>query len=368
MHTDSTGAARKTALYDVHVAAGGRIVDFAGWMMPVWFAGISKEHECVRTRVGLFDVSHMGQIHVTGPDAQSAVEWLITNNVSRLEPGQAAYSPMLHPHGGIVDDLIVYKRSETDIFICVNAGTTAKDFAHMSANIKGNATFVNVSDHYSQIAVQGPKALPLLAKIWPDQAAALKPFRFLEFKDQGNELLLAGTGYTGEKGFEIYVPWNEGPRYWKMFMDAGQEFGVMPIGLGARDSLRLESRYSLYGHDITDSTNPIEAGLKWTVDFSKEFNGKEAILPFKDGETPRKLVGFEMVDRGIPREHCAIYVGEELVGEVTSGDTSPTLGKAIGLGYVKVPHHKRGTELFIDIRGRKVKAKVVKTPFYTAAE
>ncbi len=368
MHTSSNEAARKTALYDIHVAAGGRIVEFAGWMMPVWFAGISKEHECVRTRVGMFDVSHMGQIHVTGPDAQSAVDWLITNNVAKLESGQAAYSPMLHPNGGIVDDLIVYKRSATDIFICVNAGTTGKDFAHMTANIRGDAKFVNLSDRYSQIAIQGPKALPLLAKVWPKAASELKTFRFLEFTDQGNDLLLAGTGYTGEKGFELYVPWDSAPLYWKLFMDAGQEFGAMPIGLGARDSLRLESRYSLYGHDITDHTNPIEAGLKWTVDFSKEFNGKEAILPFKDGETPRKLVGFEMVERGVPREHHPIFVGDEQVGEVTSGDTAPTLGKAIGLGYVKTPFHKRGTELFIGILDKKVRAKVVKTPFYTAAE
>jgi len=310
----------------------------------------------------------MGQVRVTGPDAQSAVEWLITNNVSRLEPGQAAYSPMLHPNGGIVDDLIVYKRSETDIFICVNAGTTEKDFAHMTANIRGNAKFENLSNTYSQIAVQGPKAPALLAKVWPQIAQQLKPFRFIEFNDAGNQLLIAGTGYTGEKGFELYMPWDAAPHYWNLFMDAGQEFGAAPIGLGARDSLRLEARYSLYGHDIDDNTNPIEAGLKWTVDFSKEFIGKEAILPLQAGDTPRKLVGFEMVDRGVPRQHYPIFVGDEQIGEVTSGDMSPTLGKAIGLGYVNVPHHKRGTEILIGVRDRKLKAKVVKTPFYTAVE
>lgn len=359
---------RRTALYDVHVASGGRIVPFAGWSMPVWFTGIAKEHHTVRTAVGLFDVSHMGQVRVTGPDACAAVEGLVATGVARLEPGQAGYSPMLHPHGGIVDDLIVYKRSDTDIFICVNAGTTTKDFNHMVANARGNAKFENLSDTYSQIAVQGPKAMAVLEKVWPDAASRLKTFRFLEFKDRGNDILLAGTGYTGERGYEIYMPWNEGPLYWNLFMEAGRTFGAAPIGLGARDTLRLEAKYCLYGHDIDDTTNPIEAGLKWTIDFSKDFIGKDAIMQWKDSDTPRKLVGFEMVDRGVPRQHSPIFAGDEQVGEVTSGDTSPTLGKAIGLGYIKAPFNKRGTEIFVGIRDKKVKAKVVKTPFYTAQQ
>ncbi len=357
---------RKTALYDIHRQAGGRLVEFAGWQMPVWFAGINKEHESVRNEVGLFDVSHMGQIQFSGTDAARVVDYLVTGGVSSLPPGRALYTPTLNEAGTIVDDLIVYKRSESDVMLCVNASTSAKDFAHFQRHNPGEASISNVSDRYSQIAVQGPQAFKVLGRIWPDVAATLKPFDFVEFDDGGTKVMVAGTGYTGEAGYELYLPWEAAPHYWNRFMDAGSDLGAAPIGLGARDTLRLEAKFCLYGNDIDETTNPLEAGLKWTVDFSSEFLGKSALEEIRALKLKRKLVGFEMLDKGVPRQHYAIIRDGETVGEVTSGTLSPTLGQSIGLGYINVPHHKRGTEIEIQIRKRRVPAKVVKTPFYKA--
>ncbi len=357
---------RKTALYSLHREAGGRIVEFAGWLMPVWFEGINQEHETVRTRVGMFDVSHMGQIQVSGPDAARVVDHLVTGPVGKLEPGRALYTPALKEDGNIVDDLIVYKRSETDLLLCVNASTTEKDLAHFLAHKQGEATLDNVSDQYSQIAVQGPRSYEVLARIWPDVAASLKPFDFVELDEPGGKVMVAGTGYTGESGYELYVPWDRGPHYWTRFMEAGRDLGIAPIGLGARDTLRLEAKFCLYGNDIDETTNPLEAGLKWTVDFDSEFVGKAALLAAQESGISRRLVGFEMLDKGVPRQHYSIYREGVKVGEVTSGTLSPTLGKTIGLGYVEAPHHKRGPELEIEIRNRRALAKVVKTPFYKA--
>lgn len=355
---------RKTALADLHEAAGGRMVDFAGWWMPVWFEGIAAEHKRVRTQVGLFDVSHMGQIQFTGNGAVDLVDYLVTNNVKALPPGHALYTPMCHPSGGIVDDLIVYKRSDQDLLLCVNASTTEKDFQHMQKFAREGVTMVNLSDQYSQIAVQGPRAYDVLARIWPEVAATLKPFDFQEFTFEGETVLVAGTGYTGERGYELYVPWSSGPRYWQLFLETGKDLGAAPIGLGARDTLRLEAKFCLYGNDINDDTNPLEAGLKWTVDFSNDFVGRDKLMEAEAKGLDRKLVGFKMLDRGIPRQHYPILVDGQTVGEVTSGTTSPTLGENIGLGYVASQYSKRGTEFEIGIRSRGVRAAVVKTPFY----
>jgi aminomethyltransferase len=361
-----TAEPRKTALFDVHKAAGGRIVEFAGWMMPVWFAGINKEHETVRTQVGLFDVSHMGQIQISGPDAAAVVDYLVTGGVSTMAPGRALYTPTLKTDGTIVDDLIVYKRSDSDVMLCVNASTAAKDFAHFQRHNPGQATITNISDEYSQIAVQGPQAYTILGRIWPAVAANLQPFDFVEFDDNGTKVMVAGTGYTGEAGYELYLPWSSAPEYWNRFMEVGKDLGAAPIGLGARDTLRLEARFCLYGNDIDETTNPLEAGLKWTIDFSSEFIGRAALEEIRAAKLKRKLVGFEMLDKGVPRQHYAIVRDGKTVGEVTSGALSPTLGKSIGLAYIDVPHHKRGTEIEIQIRKRHVPAKVVKTPFYKA--
>ncbi len=335
--------------------------------MPVWFAGINQEHETVRTKVGLFDVSHMGQIQFSGADAAAAVDYLVTGGVSSLPPGRALYTPTLKKDGTIVDDLIVYKRSSSDVMLCVNASTAAKDFAHFQQHNPGDATITNISDQYSQIAVQGPEAYAVLARIWPDVAANLKPFDFVEFDDGGTRVMVAGTGYTGEAGYELYLPWASAPDYWNRFMEAGKDMGAAPIGLGARDTLRLEAKFCLYGNDIDETTNPLEAGLKWTIDFSSEFVGRAALEEIRAAKLKRKLVGFEMLDKGVPRQHYAIVRDGETVGEVTSGTLSPTLGKSIGLGYVDVPHHKRGTEIEIQIRKRRVAAKIVRTPFYKAS-
>jgi aminomethyltransferase len=358
--------ARKTSLYELHKNAGGRIVEFADWLMPVWFDGIVSEHHTVRTKVGLFDVSHMGQVRVTGSDAAAVVDFLVTGAVSKLVPGRALYTPTLNAQGTIVDDLIVYKKAEDDFLLCVNASTKDKDVAHFLKHSPGSATIEDVSDEYSQIAVQGPKAYEVLARIWPDIAATLTPFDHIEVVHNGHRLMVAGTGYTGENGYELYVPWESGPEIWSLFMDAGADLGAAPIGLGARDTLRLEAKFCLYGNDIDETTNPLEAGLKWTIDFDSEFLGKAALRQVQEAGLTRKLVGFEMLDKGAPRQHYAIVRDGEKVGEVTSGTLSPTLGKAIGLGYIDIPHHKRRTEIEIQIRRRMAKAKVVKTPFYKA--
>lgn len=359
---------KKTALYDLHHQAGGRLVDFAGWRLPVWFEGIKREHETVRTAVGMFDVSHMGQLLVHGQKASQVVDYLVTNGVSKLAPGRALYTPALKANGGIVDDLIVYKRSETELLLCVNASTTTKDLAHFTRHNPGGAAITDVSAEYSQIAVQGPRSYDVLARVWPDAAQSLKPFDFLELEHGGHRVMLAGTGYTGEVGYELYTPWESGPYFWQLFMDSGKSHGIGPIGLGARDTLRLEARFCLYGNDIDESTNPLEAGLKWTIDFDSDFLGKSALEQIKAAKIKRKLVGFEMLDRGVPRQHYSISRDGVRVGEVTSGTTSPTLAKSIGLGYIDVPNHKRGTEVEIGIRGKGALAKVVRTPFYKAGQ
>ncbi len=360
-------SSRKTSLYDIHVQAGGRMVDFADWLMPVWFSGIKAEHEAVRTGVGMFDVSHMGQLQVSGPDAEQVVDFLVTNDVLSLPPGRALYTPACNADGNIVDDLIVYKRSSADLLLCVNASTAAKDVAHFTGNNPGKATISDVSSQYAQIAVQGPKSYAVLGNLWAELAAELKPFDFVELEHQGHQAMVAGTGYTGEAGYELYVPWDSAPHFWRLFLAAGEEHGIVPAGLGARDTLRLEAKFCLYGNDIDETTNPLEAGLKWTVSFDREFLGREALLKVREEGLKRRLAGFKMLDRGIPRQHCPIVHDGRVVGGVTSGTRSPTLDKTIGLGYIEVPFHKRGTEIAIDIRGKSMAAKVIKTPFYKAS-
>jgi aminomethyltransferase len=358
---------RRTALFDTHVSAGGRMVDFAGWNMPVWFEGIGKEHLAVRERVGMFDVSHMGQVLVRGPDALRFVDYLVTNDVIGLPAGRALYTPMCQPDGGIVDDLIVYKMADNHLLLCVNAGTTPKDVAHIRKYAQGDVTIADVSDDYSQIAVQGPRAYDVLARVWPDVASQLNPFDFIMKDHEGCTVMVAGTGYTGERGYELYVPWASGPTFWNLFMEAGQQLGIAPIGLGARDTLRLEARFCLYGNDIDETTNPLEAGLKWTVCFDRDFLGREALLATQEKGLTRRLAGFKMVGKGLPKPHLDVYHAGQKVGQVTSGTRSPTLGVGLGLAYLDVPYHKRKTLIEIEIRGKMVAAKVVKTPFYKAA-
>ena len=352
---------RKTPLYEDHQSAQAKIVEFAGWMMPVEYQGLRAEHQAVRSSVGLFDVSHMGELRVRGPKALESVEWLTTNHVARLKAGQAQYSLLPNETGGVVDDLIIYCVTPgTDYLLCVNAANTAKDFQWILAHNRG-ADITDESASWGQIAVQGPQAVALVGKLFEFDGSSVLGFTFVAREYLGKTCLLARTGYTGEDGFEIFVPAAQTSALWKALVGAG---GV-PIGLGARDTLRTEMKYSLYGHEIDDTTNPYAAGLGWVVKPDlKYFVGRQAILDGKNRGFSKKLVGFKMVDRGIARHGYGLIDAEgRSIGRVTSGTPSPTLNENIGIGYVDVAFSKPDSEIFVDIRGRACKAQVVSTPF-----
>jgi aminomethyltransferase len=358
---------QRTPLYEEHLKLNARLVDFAGWEMPVEYKGLREEHNCVRNNVGLFDVSHMGEVFVRGENALKTLQWLTTNDVSKLEIGQAQYSILTNPDGGVVDDIIVYCLDKNkEYLVCVNASNADKDFEWMKKNNKG-AEITNESSKWSQIAVQGPMAFALLDKIFHSghKVSDIKSFHCEYFSFNGVKLLIAATGYTGEKGVEIFVPNEVAAALWSELMKKGEEFGVQAIGLGARDTLRTEMKYSLYGNEISDTTNPIEAGLGWVVKLDKgEFIGRGPIVKMKESGPKRKLIGFKMLDRGIPRhDYKLLSLEGEEVGVVTSGTMSPTLDEAIGIGYLKESFCKLDTPFFVEIRGRKVKAHVVQTPF-----
>ena len=356
---------RKTPLYEQHIASGGHMAPFVGWDMPLWYTSAREEHLLVRGGVGLFDVSHMGQVIVEGIDAEDVVDHLVTGDVKGLDAGAALYTPMLNLKGGIVDDLIVYKRSPTDFFLCVNAATVEKDFLHMVTHNHGKSVIANLSDRYGQIAVQGPRSRDLMVRWSPAFAAALEaPFRFVEGVVDGHQVLVSTTGYTGEWGYEIYAPWSGTASIWTRLMELGGPLGIRPAGLSARDTLRLESRLCLYGSDITDETNPFEAGLGWTVHMERDFVGRAALEGIDRKALPRKLVGFRMIDGGIPRHGCKVLVDGVPVGEVTSGTRGPSVGKVIGLAYIDAPHFTRKTVVEIEIREKRKKAVVIRTPFY----
>ncbi len=359
---------KSTPLRQEHERLGGRMVEFAGWYMPVQYKGVIDEHQCVRQNVGLFDVSHMGEIRVTGPRSLEALQWFTTNDVSRLQAGQAQYSLFPNHFGGIVDDLIIYcLRPGEDYLLCVNAANTDKDWQFVRAENPG-AHLENQSASWSQIAVQGPKALSLLKKIFATDISTIPTFEFREIPYSGAKTLVARTGYTGEDGAEIFVPHDKAVTLWRHLLEAGQEFGVQPIGLGARDTLRTEMKYSLYGNEIDDTTNPYAAGLGWVVKpQKKDFCGKTAMLERKEQGLGKKLVGFQLLEKGIPRTGYTLFsFDNQEIGTVTSGTMSPTLSVPIGIGWVETAYSPEGTEFAVDIRGRKVKAKVVATPFVKA--
>lgn len=355
---------KRTPLASEHEKLGAKMVDFAGWWMPVQYKGLKEEHLNVRQHVGLFDVSHMGEVRFKGPKALETLEWLTTNDVSKLNDGEAQYSLLPNDQGGLVDDIIVYclKKNE-DYLVCVNASNTEKDFNWMVKNNKG-ADITNESNQWGQIAVQGPKAFELLNRITGLQTENLKSFSVHAFKYHGGLCYLALTGYTGEKGAEIFVPADHATSLWNELLNKGQDLNVQPIGLGARDTLRTEMKYSLYGHEIDDTTNPYEAGLGWVIKPAKKtFLGQNLILPAKENPK-RRLVGFKLSDKGIPRQGYKVLDSHKNeVGLVTSGTLSPSLDEAIGIAYVTSSLSSEGTEIWIDIRGRAVLAKVVATPF-----
>ena len=358
----------KTPLVDEHIKLGARMVDFAGWYMPVQYKGLKEEHLNVRTHVGLFDVSHMGEVRVKGPKALETLEWLTTNDVSKLNNGEAQYSLLPNADGGLVDDIIVYCLSKNeDYLVCVNASNKDKDFAWMQKNNKG-ADITDDSSQWGQIAIQGPKALALCDEVFGHKVSEMKSFTVHSATFQGAPIMIATTGYTGEKGCEVFVEASATAALWQELLKVGEKHGVQAIGLGARDTLRTEMKYSLYGHEIDDTTNPYEAGLGWVIKpAKKDFIGKGAIVGAKEAGLQRSLVGFKMLDKGIPRQGYDLYsIDNILIGKVTSGTHSPSLDEPIGIGYVTVANSAEGTEIFVDIRGRKVKAKVCKTPFTKA--
>ncbi|MBN2054451.1 glycine cleavage system aminomethyltransferase GcvT [bacterium] len=357
--------AKKTVLYDAHVSAGGRIVEFAGWLMPVQFTSIMEEHDTVRNRVGLFDVSHMGEIDFRGPGALAAVQHLVCNDAASLIDGQVMYSGLMTDKGTFVDDVLVYKMAADHFMFCVNASNTDKDYAWIMSHLPGNVTCENISDRLCQIAVQGPDALRLLGPMVQSKLKDLRYYHFVNDVLLGHDIILSRTGYTGERGYEIYVSNEHGPEIWAALLENGAAFGVAPIGLGARDTLRLEAAMPLYGNDIDATTTPLEAGLDWMVKTEKgEFLGRAVLLGQQRQGVTRRLVGMEALDRGIPRHGYAITYNGAKVGEVTSGTHAPYLKKAIAMGYVPASLAEPGTELTIEIRGRGIRAQVVALPFY----
>jgi aminomethyltransferase len=356
----------KTALYDEHQNLGAKMIDFGGWQMPVQYSSIIEEHKAVRNKAGLFDVSHMGELLITGKNSLSLVQRLMTNDVSRLTKGEVLYTPMCYEDGGIVDDLLVYRTEVDEYLLVVNASNTTKDLRWVKKNAElfEEVKVQDKSDYYSLIALQGPISREIIQPLVEKDISDLKYYNFIETEIAGVKAIVSRTGYTGELGYEIYLEDDDAVTAWNALMEEGSDKGLKPAGLGARDTLRLEKALCLYGNDIDETTNPLEAGLSWTVKFDKDdFNGKDELEEVKENGVQRKLVGFIMEERGIPRHGYDIKIDNEVVGEVTSGSYSPTLDENIGLAYIDKDKASEDTELDICIRKREVKAKVIKTPF-----
>jgi aminomethyltransferase len=361
-------ALKRTALYDTHRALGARLVPFAGWEMPVQYRGVLEEHEAVRTRAGLFDVSHMGELVVEGPGALAAVQRVITNDASALAVGQVQYACLCRESGGAVDDLTAYRLGPERFLLCVNASNTDKDHDWIVAQAgrTPGATVANRSDRYSLLALQGPRAEAILGRVTRLDLPALGYYRCAEADVAGAPAIVSRTGYTGEDGFELYLPWEAGPAVWARLLEVGEQEGLQPVGLGARDTLRLEMKYALYGHELDDETTPLEAGLGWVVKLDKgDFVGREALARQKAEGVRKKLVGFVVEGSGIARAEAPIFAagGQRPVGRVTSGTMSPSLRKPIGLGYVPPELAAVGTPLGVEVRGRRIAARVARTPF-----
>ncbi|WP_462412199.1 glycine cleavage system aminomethyltransferase GcvT [Neobacillus sp. Marseille-QA0830] len=359
---------KRTPLFEVYQEHGGKTIDFGGWELPVQFSSIKEEHEAVRTRAGLFDVSHMGEIEVKGPDSLKYLQKLMTNDVSKLATGGAQYTAMCYANGGTVDDLLVYQMEESHYLLVVNASNIDKDYKWLEEHLEGEVTIDNLSETTAQLALQGPLSLKVLQKL--SGSTDLNQIGYFKFQQQadinGISVLVSRTGYTGEDGFEIYCHASDAVKLWKLILEAGKEEGVIPCGLGARDTLRFEAKLALYGQELSPEISPLEAGIGFAVKLNKEadFIGKQALTKQKEQGVPRKIVGIEMVDRGIPRHGYPVFRDDRKIGEVTTGTQSPTLKKNIGLALVSSEFSETGTELDVEIRGKRLKAKVVPTPFY----
>lgn len=367
-HDPNLQKMKRTPFYKQHVELGGKMVPFAGWEMPVEFAGVKQEHVHVRSKVGVFDVSHMGEAWIKGPAAFELVQHLTSNDVALLEPGKIQYSCFPNGEGGIVDDLLVYHFEADKYLLVINASNTDKDLEWINKNNSFGAEVENASDQMAQLAVQGPDAIRVLQKMTGEDLSTIPYYTFKVGAMGGvDEVIISNTGYTGAGGFELYVDNADADQLYKALLEAGSEFDLQPIGLAARDTLRLEMGFCLYGNDIDDSTTPIEAGLGWITKFNEgnDFIDRERLEKQKAEGPARRLVGFELQDRGIPRQHYPILdASGRQIGEVTSGTMSPMTGKAIGMGYVETAHSKKETAIFIGVRNKQLRAVVVRPPFY----
>ncbi len=358
-------ALKRTALNKVHKAAGARMVEFGGWEMPVEYAGITQEHLAVRNAAGLFDVSHMGEIEVRGPGALALLQHITSNDASRLKVFQAQYSALMLPNGATVDDCVVHRLADDSYFLCVNAANTDKDFEWVSAANRFGAEVRNVSGQYSQLALQGPRAAVILARVTDAELHRLRYYWFVEAACCGVNGILARTGYTGEDGFEFYFPPQRSEAVWSGLLEAGKPDGLMPCGLGARNTLRLEAAYPLYGHELDEETTLLEANLGWVCKLDKgDFVGRDALAAQREKGLRKKLIGFEMTERGIARDGYDVLVEGRRLGTVTSGSPAPFLKKSIGLAYVPPDCAEPGREFQIDIRGKAIGARQVALPFY----
>lgn len=356
---------KKTPLYDNHVALGGKIVPFGGYLLPVQYeTGVIKEHMAVRTEAGLFDVSHMGELMLTGPDALRNVQKVTTNDMSGMYDGQVRYSPMCNEQGGVVDDILVYKVHDEAYLLVVNASNKDKDAAWIAGHVFGDVKFEDISESVAQVALQGPNAVPILAELVADEQIPKKYYSFVKEADvKGIRCLISRTGYTGELGYELYCAAADGPKLWDLLLETGSAHGLIPCGLGARDTLRLEAAMPLYGHEMDDTVSPLETDLGVFVKLEKEdFIGKDALVAA--GEPTRCRVGLKVTGRGIVREHCPLYVGDVQIGMTTSGTHCPFIGMPVAMALVDKAYGEIGTVVEADVRGRKVTAEVIALPFY----
>lgn len=355
---------KKTPLNQIHKDMGAKMTDFGGWEMPVEYTGIIEEHKAVRNKCGLFDVSHMGEILVSGKNAEKSLQKIITNDLNKLEKGKIIYTTICKEDGGIIDDLLVYALQDDQFLLVVNASNIDKDFKWIKEHLLKDTTAKNLSNNYAMLALQGPSSKKILTQLTDIDLKSLSYYSFREAKAAGVNMIVSRTGYTGELGYELYFEPEEAERIWDELMEAGSDFGLQACGLGARDTLRLEKTYALYGNDIDESTNPFEARLGWTVKLDKgDFIGRKKLIDIKENCCQRKLTPFIIKGRGVARHGHEVYFGEEKIGEVTSGSYSPSLEEGIGLAYLKSEHTEVGSEIEIKVRNRKIKAEVVKGPF-----
>jgi aminomethyltransferase len=360
---DAATKPKRTPLYSIHAHLGAKIIDFHGWEMPVQYSGIIEEHKCVRGNAGIFDLSHMGEFTVQGTGALAFLQTLTTRDLSTCENGQAYYSCICYEHGGIIDDLIVYRKKAEDYLVVVNASNIEKDFAWFKKHCPKAVQLANISDDIALVAVQGPNSIKIIQPLVKKSVGDLYFYHHREDEVAGCKVILARTGYTGEDGFEIYSKSTDAEKIWNAVWEKGAAFGMKPIGLGARDTLRLEMAYSLYGNELNEDVNPIEAGIGWAVSTSKKFIGSDVIQPLKKSGTKRKIAGFKLAQRGIPRQHYIVKSASKPIGEVTSGTLSPMLNEGIGLALIESEQAVKGARIAVTIRDNDVPAVIVPVPF-----